>query len=84
MKEGLHKLINNAVFGHTLQNPQNHRTVDVVETLNKAKKLVAHPLYKVYQKLNEICMPSNDQLLYAGFVNLELLMLQMYDFHYNT
>ena len=80
----MHKLINNAVFGQTPQNPRNHRTADVVGTLKKAKKLVAHPLYKVYQKLNEICMPSNDQSLYAGFVNLELLMLQMYDFHYNT
>ena len=60
MKEGLHKLINNAVFGHTLQNPRNHRTADVVGTLKKAKKLVAHPLYKVYQKLNEISMPSNN------------------------
>ena len=41
------------MFGQTPQNPRNHRTADVVGTLKKAKKLVAHPLHKFYQKLNE-------------------------------
>ena len=90
-EKDLFKLMNNAVFGKTLQNPRKQRQVTFVHTHEKAKRLVAHPLYTGYQALNDNLYaversPSSimfDKPIYAGFAILELSKLRMYDFHYN-
>ena len=85
------KLMNNAVFGKTLQNPRKQRTIDFVSSSKKAKRLVSQPLYKTHKKISENLYaiersPTSilfDKPIYVGFSVLELSKLWMYKFHYD-
>ena len=85
------KLMNNAVFKKTLQNPRMQRTINFVSTPKKLKKLILHPLFKGFRVINENLYgiersPSRilfNKLIYVGFIVLELPKRHMYDFHYN-
>ena len=90
-EKDLFKLMNNAVFGKTLQNPRKQRNVDFVSTPAKFKRLAAHPLFKGFQVINDNLFaiersPSSvlfDKPIYAGFTILELSKLWMYRYHYD-
>ena len=90
-EKDLFKLMNNAVFGKTLQNPRKQRKIDFVGTPSKFKKLVAHPLYEGFTVISDHLFaverrPSSimfDKPIYAGFSILELSKLWMYQFHYD-
>ena len=91
LEKDLFKLMNNAVFGKTLQNPRKQRTIDFVSSPYRAKKLVANPLFKGFQIINENLYsieraPTSimfDKPIYAGFTILELSKLHMFQFHYD-
>ena len=85
------KLMNNSVFGKTMENIRNRVDVKLVNTKEKFKKLVTKPNYKgckifgenfvsVHMKKTRLTM---NKPVYLGMCILELSKTIMYDFHYN-
>ena len=86
------KLMNNSVFGKTMENIRNRVNVKLVNTKEKLKKLVAKPNFKgppkifsenlvsVHMKKTSLTM---NKPVYLGMCILDLSKTLMYDFHYN-
>ena len=85
------KLMNNSVFGKTMENIRNRVDVKLVNTEEKFKKLVAKPNFKsrkifsenlisVHMKKTSLTM---NKPVYLGMCILDLSKTIMYDFHYN-
>ena len=86
-----YKLMNNAVFGKTMENIRNRVNVKLVNNEEKARKLIAKPNYKsckifsenlisVHMKKTSLVM---NKPIYLGACILDLSKTIMYDFHYN-
>ena len=84
------KLMNNSVFGKTMENIRNRVDVKLVNTEEKLKKLVAKPnfrsrkifsenLISVHMKKTSLTM---NKPVYLGMCILDLSKTIMYDFHY--
>ena len=85
------KLMNNSVFGKTMENIRNRVDVKLVNTEEKFKKLVAKPNFKsrkifsenlisVHMKKTSLTM---NKPVYLGMCILDLSKTLMCDFHYN-
>ena len=85
------KLMNNSVFGKTMENIRNRVNVKLINTEEKFKKLSAKPNYKgrkiftenlisVHMKKTSLTM---NKPVYLGMCILDLSKTIMYDFHYN-
>ena len=85
------KLMNNSVFGKTMENIRNRVDVKLVNTKEKLRKLVAKPnfrsrkifsenLVSVHMKKTSLTM---NKPVYLGMCILDLSKTIMYDFHYN-
>ena len=86
------KLMNNSVFGKTMENIRNRVIVKLVTSKEKLKKLAAKPNFKgppkifsenlvsVHMKKTYLTM---DKPVYLGMCILDLSKVIMYDFHYN-
>ena len=86
------KLMNNSVFGKTMENIRNRVDVKLVNTKEKLRKLVAKPnlksppkifsenLVSVHMKKTSLTM---NKPVYLGMCILELSKTIMFDFHYN-
>ena len=85
------KLMNNSVFGKTMENIRNRVDVKLVNTPEKLLKLVAKPYYKnqnifsenlvsVHMKKVKLTM---NKPVYLGMCILDLSKTIMYDFHYD-
>jgi hypothetical protein len=87
----LFKLLNNAVFGKSMENVFNYVDIRLVTDHVKYQKLVASPLYKETEAFNNdlvaVAMRRESVYLnkpiYTGFSVLELSKTLMYDFHYS-
>ena len=85
------KLMNNSVFGKTMENIRNRVNVKLVNTQEKFKKLSAKPNYKSCKIFNEnlisVHMKKTSLIMnkpvYLGMCILDLSKTIMYDFHYN-
>ena len=86
------KLMNNSVFGKTMENIRNRVDVKLVNTKEKLRKLVAKPNLKSPPKifsenLVSVHMRKTSLLMnkpvYLGMCILDLSKIIMYDFHYN-
>ena len=85
------KLMNNSVFGKTMENIRNRVDVKLVNDKKRAEKLSAKPNYKhcnIFSKnLVAIHMKKTkldfDKPVYLGMCILDLSKTLMYDFHYN-
>ena len=86
------KLMNNSVFGKTMENIRNRVDVKLVNTKEKLRKLVAKPNLKSPPKIfNEnlvsVHMRKTSLLMnkpiYLGMCILDLSKIIMFDFHYN-
>jgi len=85
------KLMNNAVFGKTMENVRKRVNVKIVNDLNRRNKLVSKPTFKSMKIFDEnlaaIHMMKGkivlDKPVYIGFSVLDLSKTLMYDFHYN-
>ena len=85
------KLMNNSVFGKTMENIRNRVDVKLVNTKEKLRKLAAKPNFKgrkifsenlvsVHMKKTSLTM---NKPVYLGMCILDLSKIIMFDFHYN-
>ena len=85
------KLMNNSVFGKTMENIRNRVNVKLVNTEEKFKKLSAKPNYKGCKIFNENLISVHmkktsltmNKPVYLGMCILDFSKTIMYDFHYN-
>ena len=98
-EKDFYKLMNNSVFGKTMENVRNHIDVKLVvlkdkedkKGSNKILKLASKPLYKDHMLINEnliaMHMRKNSTVLnkpvYIGMTVLDFSKEHMYDFYYN-
>ena len=84
------KLMNNSVFGKTVENIRNHVDVRLVSDIGKAKKLIAKPNVKHWTRFDENLIGvhlNRTKLVYnkpvfCGMSILDLSKTLIYDFHY--
>ena len=85
------KLMNNSVFGKTMENIRNRVNVKLINTEERLKKLSAKPNYKSCKIFNENLISVHmkktsltmNKPVYLGMCILDLSKTIMYDFHYN-
>ena len=90
-KKDFFKLMNNSVFGKTMENVRKRVNITLVKSKKKAKKLISKPNFKkctiFSKKLCAIEMKKTqiyfNKPLYLGMCILDLSKTLMYDFHYN-
>ena len=84
------KLMNNSVFGKTMENIRNRVNVKLVDSGEQFKKLVAKPNYNSRKIFNENLVSVHmkktsltmNKPVYLGMSILDLSKTLMYDFHY--
>ena len=86
------KLMNNSVFGKTMENIRNRVNIKLVNTKEQLRKLTAKPNFKgppkifsenlvsVHMKKTSLTM---DKPVYLGMCILDLSKTLIFDFHYN-
>ena len=85
------KLMNNSVFGKTMENLRKRVDVKLVTNENKLDKLTSKPTYVSSKIFNENLMAVHkvketltlNRPAYVGMCILDLSKTLMYDFHYN-
>ena len=85
------KLMNNSVFGKTMENIRNRVNVKLVNTQERLKKLSAKPNFKSHKIFSENLVSVHmkktsltmNKPVYLGMCILDLSKTIMYDFHYN-
>ena len=90
-EKDFYKLMNNSVFGKTMENIRNRVDVKLVNNKNKLSKLVAKPNFKSCKIFNENLVSVHmkktsltmNKPVYLGMCILDLSKTIMYDFHYN-
>ena len=89
-EKDLFKLMNNSVFGKTIENIRKHREIKLITTDKKRSKLVSEPNYHIINliskdlsiiemkktkvKMNQLCL---------GLSILEISKILMYEFWYD-
>ena len=79
------KLMNNSVFGKTMENIRNRVDVKLVNNREKAKKLTAKPNFQHFTIFDENLVRTKlefNKPVYCGMAILDLSKTLMYDFHY--
>ena len=90
--KALFKLMNNSVFGKSMENVRNRRKIELVCNPSKVKKLIATPQLEQFKIVNQNTVlvervkreVTLDKPIYAGFCILELSKTLMYRFHYQV
>ena len=85
------KLMNNSVFGKTMENIRNHRDMKLVTNEQKYKKYVMKPNFKDSVRFSEQLIGvemgktelTMNKPLYLGQAILDLSKTVMYEFHYD-
>ena len=85
------KLMNNSVFGKTMENIRNRKDIKLVTSKQQALKLIAKPNFKhrtiFTENLISIHMSKTKLIfnkpVYVGMCILDVSKTLMYDFHYN-
>ena len=91
-EKDFYKLMNNAVFGKTMENVRNHMDFVLVNNVKSFAYQVRKPTYKNHHNYNKSLYGINldrsvvtlDKPICVGFAILELSKVLMYDFHYNV
>lgn len=86
------KLMNNAVFGKTMENMRKRISVELVNTPKRLRKVCAKPNFQSFKIYNEDLVAVNikkttivlNRPIYAGFCILDISKLYMYRFHYDV
>ena len=90
-EKDLFRLMNNAVFGKTMENIRKHRNIKLVTTDKKRNKLVSEPNYHTINYISEdlsiIEMNKTrakmNKPIYLGLSTLDISKILMYEFWYN-
>ena len=90
-RKDLFKLMNNSVFGKTMENIRKHRDIKLVTTDKKRSKLVSEPNYHtinlISEELSIIEMKKTkvkmNKPIYLGLSILEISKILMYEFWYD-
>ena len=90
-EKDLFKLMNNSVFGKTMENIRNHKNIKLVTTDQKRSKLVSEPNYHTINLISEdlsiIEMKKTkvkmNKPIYLGLSILEISKTLMYEFWYD-
>ena len=85
------KLMNNSVFGKTMENIEKRVNVKLVTTKEKAMKLSSNPNFESFTIFDENLIAIHmkreklyyNKPIYLGMCILDLSKTLMYDFHYN-
>ncbi|XP_060881294.1 uncharacterized protein LOC132952851 [Metopolophium dirhodum] len=86
------KLLNNAVFGKTMECVRNRISMELVSCPRRMRKLINKPTFKhvttYTENLAAISLQMSDirfsKPIYVGFAVLEISKELMYDYHYNV
>ena len=90
-KKDFFKLMNNSVFGKTMENVRNHRDIKLVTTEERRKKLVSEPNYHITKHFleNLLAIEMNktkiimNKSVYLDQAILDISKTLMYEFWYN-
>ena len=90
-KKDFFKLMNNSVFGKTMENIRKHRDIELVATNKKRSKLVLEPNYHTINHISEdlsiIEMNKTrvkmNKPIYLGLSILDISKIVMYEFWYH-
>ena len=88
-KKDFFNLMNNSVFGKTMENIRNHRDIKLVTTYKRRNQLVSEPNYNttkwVSENLLAIEMKKMKMIkpVYLGLPILEISKILMYEFRYD-
>ena len=85
-EKDLFKLMNNSVFGKTMENIRKHRDIKLVTTDKKRSKLVSEPNYHTFNLISEdlsIIRVKTNKPIYVGLSILEINKTLMYEFWYD-
>ena len=90
-EKDFYKLMNNSVFGKTMENKRKRSDIQLVNNEARMKKLVSKPSFKSFRIFNEDLagvhmLKTNlvlDKPIYVGAAVLDLSKILMYEFHYN-
>lgn len=90
-EKDFYKLMNNAVYGKTMENIRNRIDVRLVKNEQQAQKLVNKPNFETFKIFSENLIACHlkktklkfDKPIYVGMVILDISKTLMYDFHYN-
>ena len=82
------KLINNSVFGKTMENVRNYRDIKLVTTDKRRKRLVSEPNYHTHKKFPENLITIEmkktkvkmTKPIYVGMSILDICKILMYEF----
>ena len=85
------KLMNNSVFGKTMENVRNHRDIKLVTSDKRRKRLVSEPNYHLHKKFSENLVATEmkrtrvkmNKTLYLGMSILDITKILMYEFWYD-
>ena len=85
------KLMNNSIFGKTMENVRNRINLELVHTEKRLKKVVSKPTFHQFRIINEDLTMVHlkkaelklNKPIYVGMSILDLSKMLMYDFHYN-
>ena len=90
-KNDFFKLINNAVFGKTIENVRKHRDIELVNTDIKRNKLVSEPNYHTTKWFSENLLAIEikktvikaNKSIYLGLAILAISKIKMYEYWYD-
>ena len=85
------KLLNNAVFGKTMENLRNLRNITLINNRHKLMKLVAQPSFKGFKIFHKDLIAAErakvelllNRPITIGFSILDISKTPMYRFHYD-
>ena len=85
------KLMNNSVFGKTMENVRKHRDIKLVKTVERRNKLVSEPNYHTTKQFSENLLAIEmkktkvkmNKPVYLGMSLLDISKTLMYEFSYD-
>ena len=91
LEKDFFKLMNNSVFGKTMENVRNHRDIKLVTDTNTRKKLVSEPNYHITKWFDDGLLAIEmgktkvtiNKLVYLGQAILDISKIFMYEFWYD-